>query len=551
MKLLIILFFHKMKDTFFRLLLLPTLVLLLLISFGKAKAQTTYTLPDTNFRNKLLTDYPDLMTGNALNIVAAKAFNGVLNISNSNIKNVSGIQFFINVNTLNLSNNNISTIPDISGLTQLVNFYAFNNKLVSLPSFATLINLSNFQVQYNLLTALPPLNTLTKLTNIYCNDNKLTKLPDISPLHNLDVLVIGNNPFTSLPDFSPLQNLRQLHINQTGIDTVRGLENLTHLEVLYAWGNNIRDLSMLNANTSLNTFQVFDNDLTTLPILSNKPALSYVSFANNHLTFEDILPLKPLSTFSYFAYSPQKNIYLPSFVSTVNSSITLSANIDEGVISNQYKWFKDSILIDSNQTGKKFFSSLKLSDSGTYKVVVRNPDLPELTLESVTASVKVNPCFTLSGFSMNTYNETCDRGSDINFTFSAISNGASFTYAIIPFPGTDTLRALSPSFKAIPPGAYKIRVTDGKNCEAEKPFSVRKPASCDEVFTPDGDGVMDTYYIEDTGTVRIYDSKRNLINTFTAPREWNGVKSDGSLADAGYYAIVINGKKVIRITLIR
>src|SRR4051812_6778334 len=77
-----------------------------------AYSQTIYPLPDTNFRNKLLSDYPAVMTGNALNITAANNFTGVLNVSSANISNISGLQHFTKATGFNLNSDNLTTIPD-------------------------------------------------------------------------------------------------------------------------------------------------------------------------------------------------------------------------------------------------------------------------------------------------------------------------------------------------------------------------------------------------------------------------------------------------------
>ncbi len=71
------------------------------------------------------------------------------------------------------------------------------------------------------------------------------------------------------------------------------------------------------------------------------------------------------------------------------------------------------------------------------------------------------------------------------------------------------------------------------------------------MISPNGDGITDSYYIEEPGIARIYDISRTLIKELTTPAEWNGYKSDQSLADDGYYAIVINDKKIIHITLVK
>lgn len=77
------------------------------------------------------------------------------------------------------------------------------------------------------------------------------------------------------------------------------------------------------------------------------------------------------------------------------------------------------------------------------------------------------------------------------------------------------------------------------------------PCNHSTVFSPDGDGNFDTYYIEEEGSVKIFDMDGALVRELQAPGHWDGLKNNGSPVGIGYYAIVVNGKKVIRISLVR
>ncbi|MFL5729659.1 MAG: leucine-rich repeat domain-containing protein [Cytophagaceae bacterium] len=527
------------------------LVLWSLFLFSAGQAQV-FVLPDTNLRNKLLSDYPSVMSGNDLNISAASALTGTLSLNNANISNASGIEYFTGISILNLNFNKLSSIPPIPGLTQLSNFYVTNNQLTSIPSLSASTSLWDFQVQDNQLTSLPSFAGMTALVNIYCQNNQLSSFPPVAALTNLQILDLGNNPLTApLPDLSTLTNLKQLHVHQTGIDTIPGLSGLTNMDVLFAWGNQIRDLSGLDGNTKLKVFQVFDNALTKLPVLTNKP-LTMVSFIDNFLTFEDILPLTSMAGFNSFAYSPQNPINLSSYSLREKDALTINLNIDQSLSTDWYKWYRNGLLLDSNQTGIRVFSSLLASDSGDYRVVISNQSLPLLTLQTTTAHLQIKPCVELNGFTMNTISQSCTDGTNLNFSSLTSAGGIGpFTYGIVPVAKTDTVYAASPDFNTVSPGVYKLILADSRMCKADKEFTVKTPSGCDPVMSPDGDGVMDSYFIQDAGKVCIFDSGKNLIRELNTPAVWDGTKTDGSLADTGYYAIVVNGKKIIHLTIIK
>lgn len=523
----------------------------LLCSYSRCYAQT-YALSDTSLRNKLIASYPSVMTGNLLNISAAGSLTGVLNLSNSNIRNADGIQFFANISILQLSNNQLENLPDLSGLTQLMAIYLSNNKLVSLPSFTTLTNLVDFQAPYNALTSLPSLASNTNLVSIYCQNNKLTSFPDISTLTNLKILDIGDNNFGQLPDLSTLVNLEQLHVHRTGIDTIIGLSALTKLTHLYAWGNNIRDLSELNSNTTLTLFQVFSNDLTSLPVLSNKPSLTVASLINNRLTFEDILPLSSLTNFSSFSYHPQKPVSLSSYTIREKDSVSFNLSIDPGVTDNVYTWYKNGSILTTNQTGILTISLASYSDSGEYYVQITNPGLSGLTILSDTALLQVKPCMEINSLEKEILSEDCKEGTTLQLLNIQLNGGIGpFNYSIFKTGKTDTLFYSSPQFQSLDPGIYTVVIKDSRMCKAEQIVSVKKPNGCEAFFSPNGDGISDTYFIEESGIARIYDIGRNLVKELTTPAEWDGHKTNGVAADDGYYAIVVNGKKIIHVTLVK
>jgi hypothetical protein len=72
-----------------------------------------------------------------------------------------------------------------------------------------------------------------------------------------------------------------------------------------------------------------------------------------------------------------------------------------------------------------------------------------------------------------------------------------------------------------------------------------------DVFSPDGDGQYDSYYITESGVAKIYNSAGKLVQSLQVPNHWDGKTSNGENAPTDYYSIIINGKKVKHVTLMR
>lgn len=528
---------------------LVRIIFLLMIS-TTSYAQTLFTLPDNNFRDKLISAYPSVMSGNKLNINAAKFFTADLILTGANISDLTGIEYFTSVYKIDASFNNLKTIPNISATTTLKYLFINFNQLETLPSLSALTNLIQLQVTNNKLTSIPSLNNLNSLDYLFLTDNQLTVLPDISSLVNIRNVLLGNNPLISLPDFSPNFNLVELHVHQTGISEIKGLKALTKLSKLYCWDNNITDLSSLSSNTTLTGLYAFGNKLTNLPTLTNKPNLKNVEIANNKLTFEDLLPLTTMAL-TDFSYSPQDSIGIYTKENVrLKHPISFSPSEDAALTGNTYTWYKNSEMLTTT-TAPLVISSTKNSDAGNYYVTITNTNLPLLTIAHRIWNVSIINCIDLVSYSINIPSNDCKIGASMQ-TNVVLSGGTSpYTYTLESFSKKDSIVSITGDFTELAPGDYLYRIRDANNCGIDTMVTVKKPNKCDPVIMPTGDPQMNTYFIEQSGTAKIIDLSGNTIMQLTTPAVWYGTKNDGSLADAGYYVILVNNAKVTNITVIR
>ena len=497
--------------------------------------------------------YPSVMTGNKLNITAAKNFTNDLILTGAGISDLTGIEYFTSVYKIDASFNNLTTIPNISNTTTLKYLFLNFNQITTLPDLSALTNLLQLQLNNNKLVSLPPLNTLTSLDYLFLTTNKLTTLPDISNLTNIHYILIGDNPFTSLPDFSSNPNLLELHCHQTGISEIKGLNALTKLTKLYCWENNISDLSGLSANTALTGLYASDNVLTSLPILINKANLVNIEIANNKLTFEDLLPLTGITGLTDFIYSPQDSIGVHSSQKVrLKHPITFGITEDAGVTSNVYSWYKNATAITTTMSAPLVIPSAQQTDAGSYYVTITNPNLPSLTIAHRIWDIDITDCIDLTSYAFNVPFNDCKIGATVQSTVTMAGGTAPYTYTLTPLPpAAEPIVSTNGDFTKVAPGQYTYTIRDANNCGIDTIAIIKKPASCDPVIMPSGDPQMNSYFIEQTGTAKIIDLGGNTIVQLSVPAVWYGTKADGSLADAGYYVIVVNEKKVTNITVIR
>jgi uncharacterized repeat protein (TIGR01451 family) len=248
--------------------------LVLVLKFAPAKAQWV-TIPDSNFVNKLTQLYPSCMYGNQMDTSCTQVINTTdLDLSNSNISNISGIEHFVNLTNLTCVNNEINSISVLPPF--LINIDCRFNQITTinnLPNSLSVLDCSN-----NNLISLPVLpNTLTQL---FCGNNlinDLQTLPD--SLINLSCF---NNPIYDLPTLS--DNLTFLDCGEIQISTLPNLpHSLTYLRCDYNQLTNLPILPILLTN--LNCAY---NQITSIPAVPNN--MVRFSVNNNNISCINNLP---------------------------------------------------------------------------------------------------------------------------------------------------------------------------------------------------------------------------------------------------------------------
>ena len=186
--------------------------------------------PDENFRDRVAF-YCDKDDDGTL---SQDELNGVteLYVDHANIKDLTGIELFPNLDKLDCKYNNLTRL-DVSKNTKLTKLYCESNQLTGLD-LSKNTALTELDCALNQLTGLD-LSKNTALTVLYCESNHLTSL-DLSKNTALTVLNCQDNQLTSL-DLSKNTALTKLYcaLNQlTSLD----LSKNTALTILGCSGNN-------------------------------------------------------------------------------------------------------------------------------------------------------------------------------------------------------------------------------------------------------------------------------------------------------------------------
>ncbi|HEX8014995.1 MAG TPA: T9SS type A sorting domain-containing protein [Flavobacterium sp.] len=237
-------------------------------------------IPDINFENKLIALGID--SGSPDHQVLTDKIDKLtdLDISNSAITDLTGIQNFVSLTSLNCYNNQL-TVLDVSKNIALQKLVCSSNQLTSL-NISMNVALENLECNSNPLTSLDTAaNTVLKYLSF--SHSNLTSL-DISKNIALESLTCISNQLTSL-DVSKNIALESLTCTSNQLTSLNVSKN-TALGYLSCWSNQLTSLDV-SKNTALKHLACSINQLTSLDVSKNT-ALEFLSCSVNQLTTLDL-----------------------------------------------------------------------------------------------------------------------------------------------------------------------------------------------------------------------------------------------------------------------
>ena len=157
------------------------------------------------------------------------------------------------------------------------------------------INLESLVLRDNLIDDLSPLQNLSKLTNLDLSGNRLPNLSTLSPLSSpsLRILNLSRNRLLGLSGIGEFRSLVQLDISNNSLIDLEGLGNLKALVNLYAQGNQlgrIEEFADRNRNKEFDEGETFTDqsgngkrDTDPLVELQNLPNLASLHLYDNRI----------------------------------------------------------------------------------------------------------------------------------------------------------------------------------------------------------------------------------------------------------------------------
>lgn len=353
------------------------LLSLLLIGVG-ATAQPVVTIPDVNFKNKLLTQFTsvDLNGDGQIQVSEAQAVT-FLNLERANISSLEGIQSFSNLQTLWCSNNQISTIDlsncllltylscDMNNITNLDVHNHVNLGFLSLSDNPiTSLNLEGCTALYGLeLNRVPVENLklidLPNLRNFLFSISVLKGTLTISGCHALTYIGGWTSGPFDLTDvtITNCTAVTDIYLRYNARESILHVRNCPNLESLDMRGFKMTDFEIVDC-PKLSNIDFHDNLLTTADF-SNIPMLDALDLFGNPLVFLNIKNGSNERTFSFDSNALQFVCADETQVNDSQFDFYIDEDIDPTVVNSycsftpggNYNTINGKVTFDENSNG--------------------------------------------------------------------------------------------------------------------------------------------------------------------------------------------------------
>jgi len=345
--------------------------------FGNAQ---TVNIPDANFKAKLIELGLDANNDSDIQVSEIENLTD-LDVSYSNISDLTGISAFAGLQTLDCGHNALAFL-NLSGLNNLTTLNCWGNQITTLNLYncsllTSLTCTNNALASLDFLADVPQLeklwaglnhisnidfNSNVNLTELDLSDNDLTDV-NVNYLSHLTKLHVGGNRLTAL-QVDALTNLRSLQCWPNQIAAIN-VSNLSHLYQLDLRGNALTSLDVAH-NLELGWLLVAGNQLTSIDVSANYNLTKFYCHANP-LTTVNVSNLQNLADFKFGNSPALQTVYMKNG-SVQNTTVYPAPNLlyicaDESEIASVQAAAGSSITVDSSCT---------FTPGGTYYILHGN-----------------------------------------------------------------------------------------------------------------------------------------------------------------------------------
>ena len=251
-------------------------------NFGKKTPSPVVTIPDANLR-MAIAGVLGKATGVPITVADMKGLTE-LHVPGAEIRDLTGLEFAVNLTSLHPYANSISDVSPLSGLTNLTQLTLSDNSISDVSPLSGLTNLTALGLSFNRISDVSALSGLTDLTFLHLKVNSISDLSPLAGLTKLTQLALSENSISDISPLSGLTNLTLLDLPYNNVSDVSALVGLINLTTLNLWDNSISDLSPLAGLTNLTTLNLGRNSISDVSALVGLINLTTLNLGQNSIS---------------------------------------------------------------------------------------------------------------------------------------------------------------------------------------------------------------------------------------------------------------------------
>ncbi|QHE53680.1 leucine-rich repeat domain-containing protein [Pontibacillus sp. HMF3514] len=252
-------------------------------------------IPDPNLKDRLISQL-DKVTKNVTK-QDLKNIKGI-DLSESDIKSLEGLEKAINLQELHMPNNQVSDLQPISQLKQLKYLNVRNNNITDLDPIKELSQLQVLYASQNKIKNLIPLAQLFNLRKLAMDSNNIENIEPLRSLGALYYISLLENPLSD-EAMNLVNNLRQ-HVYTVRYGTEIHFEDPNLEEVVRMYQHIEKDVPIYTSDVdTLYNLEIYDRNIKSLEGIGELVSLRNLEISHNNITdYSPINKVKGLKSLS-------------------------------------------------------------------------------------------------------------------------------------------------------------------------------------------------------------------------------------------------------------
>ncbi len=237
----------------------------------------------------------------------------------SNISDLSGMEYFISLDSLTAHDNQISDLTPLQDISGMKLIYIDRNNISDLTPLANLTELEALDLSYNNISDISALSNLVKLKYVTLASNQIGNISALRNLTDLEVISVADNNITDITPLEYLTGLVQIRANENNISDISSLKLLSELNYLNLNDNQIDDIFVMSNFNKLFSVYLNNNNIGDITAFRFLPKIRNIYLYNNDVSniyplvqnpdYAGLglleLPLNPLDSLTVNVYIPE------------------------------------------------------------------------------------------------------------------------------------------------------------------------------------------------------------------------------------------------------